>query len=34
LRHLDTSKRGIVMQAAGARYDELLREFRRTTFGV
>jgi tRNA threonylcarbamoyladenosine biosynthesis protein TsaE len=34
LRHLDTSKRGIVMQAAGARYDELLQEFRRTTFGV
>jgi tRNA threonylcarbamoyladenosine biosynthesis protein TsaE len=34
LCHLDTSKRGIVMQAAGARYDELLREFRRTTFGV
>lgn len=34
LRHLDTSKRGVVMQAAGARYDELLKEFRRTTFGV
>lgn len=34
LRHLDTSKRGIVIQATGARYDELLREFRRTAFGV
>ena len=34
LRHLDTSKRGIVMQATGARYDELLQEFRRTAFGV
>ena len=34
LRHLDVSKRGIVMTATGARYDELLREFRRTAFGV
>jgi len=34
LRHLDTSKRGIVMQATGARYDELLQDFRRTAFGV
>ncbi len=34
LRHLDVSKRGIVMRAAGARYDELLREFRRIAFGV
>jgi tRNA threonylcarbamoyladenosine biosynthesis protein TsaE len=34
LRHLDVSKRGIVMRATGVRYDELLREFRRTAFGV
>lgn len=34
LRHLDTSKRGIVIKATGARYDELLRQFRRTAFGV
>ncbi len=34
LRHLDRSKRGVMMRAAGARYDELMREFRRTAFGV
>jgi tRNA threonylcarbamoyladenosine biosynthesis protein TsaE len=34
LRHLDASKRGIVIKATGERYDELLREFRRTAFGV
>jgi tRNA threonylcarbamoyladenosine biosynthesis protein TsaE len=34
LSHLDTSKRSIVMTASGARYDELLREFKRTAFGV
>ena len=34
LRHLDDSKRGIVMNATGRRYKELLREFRRTAFGV
>jgi tRNA threonylcarbamoyladenosine biosynthesis protein TsaE len=34
LSHLDASKRGIVMTASGARYDDLLREFRRTAFGV
>jgi tRNA threonylcarbamoyladenosine biosynthesis protein TsaE len=33
LRHVDMSKRGIVMQAAGARYDGILGEFRKTTFG-
>jgi tRNA threonylcarbamoyladenosine biosynthesis protein TsaE len=34
LRHLDTSKRGIVMKAHGNRYDQILDEFRRLTFGV
>ena len=34
LRHLDDSKRGIVMMATGRRYKELLREFRWTAFGV
>ena len=34
LSHLDLSKRGIVMTASGARYDDLLREFRRTAFGI
>jgi tRNA threonylcarbamoyladenosine biosynthesis protein TsaE len=34
LSHLDTSKRGIVMRAGGARYDDLLREFKRTAFGI
>ena len=34
LRHLDTSRRAIAIQASGARYDELLREFRRSAFGV
>lgn len=34
LRHLDDSKRGIVMNATGRRYKELLREFRRIAFGV
>jgi hypothetical protein len=34
LRHLDTSKRGIVMKAHGNRYDQVLDEFRRLTFGV
>ncbi len=34
LSHLDLSKRGIVITASGARYDELLREFKRTAFGV
>jgi tRNA threonylcarbamoyladenosine biosynthesis protein TsaE len=34
LRHLVPSKRGILMQAAGSRYDELLRQFREHAFGV
>jgi len=34
LRHLDSSKRGIVMQAHGSRYDDLLHRFRQSAFGV
>jgi tRNA threonylcarbamoyladenosine biosynthesis protein TsaE len=34
LRHLDAGKRGILMQASNTRYDELLREFRKSAFGV
>lgn len=34
LEHLDTSKRGIVMRATGDHYEELLRKFRQTAFGV
>jgi tRNA threonylcarbamoyladenosine biosynthesis protein TsaE len=34
LRHLDVSKRGVVMRAAGTRYDKLMHEFRRTAFGI
>ena len=34
LRHLDTSKRGIVLTASGKRYDELLHRFRQSAFGV
>jgi tRNA threonylcarbamoyladenosine biosynthesis protein TsaE len=34
LRHVDESKRGLLMQATGARYDDLLRLFRLSTFGV
>jgi tRNA threonylcarbamoyladenosine biosynthesis protein TsaE len=34
LRHLDTSKRGILMKAASPRYDDLLHQFRRSAFGV
>jgi tRNA threonylcarbamoyladenosine biosynthesis protein TsaE len=34
MRHLDVSKRGIVMRATGAHYDDLLREFQHTAFGV
>jgi tRNA threonylcarbamoyladenosine biosynthesis protein TsaE len=34
LRHLTPGKRGILMQAAGRRYDELLRHFRERAFGV
>lgn len=34
LHHLDLSKRSILMQAAGVRYEELLRSFRQSAFGV
>lgn len=34
LRHLDTSKRGIVITATGSHYQELLRHFRKSAFGV
>lgn len=34
LRHLDTSKRGLVIQAQGRHYDELLQAFQRDAFGV
>jgi tRNA threonylcarbamoyladenosine biosynthesis protein TsaE len=34
LRHLDMTKRGVVMKAEGPRYDKLLREFRKAAFGV
>ncbi len=34
LRHLDASKRGLLITARGARYEELLAEFRRKAFGV
>ena len=34
LRHLDDSKRGILMKAHGDRYRELLRRFRESAFGV
>ncbi len=34
LRHLDASKRGIMLVATGTHYDELLRDFRRSAFGI
>jgi tRNA threonylcarbamoyladenosine biosynthesis protein TsaE len=34
LRHLGLSKRGIIIKATGPRYDRLLQDFRRETFGV
>jgi tRNA threonylcarbamoyladenosine biosynthesis protein TsaE len=34
LRHLDESKRSMLIRATGARYDDLLRGFRQSTFGV
>ena len=34
LRHVVPGKRGILMEATGGRYDELLRQFRRSAFGV
>jgi tRNA A37 threonylcarbamoyladenosine biosynthesis protein TsaE len=32
-RHLDGFKRGVLMEACGARYEELLNEFRTSAFG-
>jgi tRNA threonylcarbamoyladenosine biosynthesis protein TsaE len=34
LRHVDESKRGVVIQATGARFDELLAQFRASAFGL
>jgi tRNA threonylcarbamoyladenosine biosynthesis protein TsaE len=34
LRHVGPSKRGIIIKAAGDRYDHLLQDFKRGTFGV
>ena len=34
LRHLDASKRGLVVSATGARFQELLRDFRQAAFGM
>jgi tRNA threonylcarbamoyladenosine biosynthesis protein TsaE len=34
LRHLNNSKRGVVMVASGSRYEELLRLFRQSAFGL
>jgi tRNA threonylcarbamoyladenosine biosynthesis protein TsaE len=34
LRHVDVSKRGVVIKAAGPRFDELLIKFRESAFGV
>jgi tRNA threonylcarbamoyladenosine biosynthesis protein TsaE len=34
LSHVDISKRGIMMQASGARYDDILKAFRKTAFGA
>jgi tRNA threonylcarbamoyladenosine biosynthesis protein TsaE len=33
-RHLDISKRGLVVTATGARFQELLRDFRQAAFGL
>jgi tRNA threonylcarbamoyladenosine biosynthesis protein TsaE len=34
LRHMNNSKRGIVMVASGSRYKELIRLFRQSAFGL
>jgi tRNA threonylcarbamoyladenosine biosynthesis protein TsaE len=34
LRHMNDSKRGIVITATGSRYEELLRMFRQSAFGL
>lgn len=33
LRHVDETKRGIAISAQGARYEQILREFKRAAFG-
>ena len=34
LRHLDVSKRGMIVSATGVRFQNLLRSFRQTAFGI
>jgi tRNA threonylcarbamoyladenosine biosynthesis protein TsaE len=34
LRHLDGGKRGIMMESTGRRYEDVLRKFRQSAFGV
>jgi len=34
LKHLDETKRGIIMEATGDRYRKLLQEFKKRAFGV
>jgi tRNA threonylcarbamoyladenosine biosynthesis protein TsaE len=34
LRHVDEAKRGLTMTATGSRYDDLLRQFRESAFGM
>ena len=34
LRYVDQSKRGFLMRATGARYDELVQQFRLSAFGM
>ena len=34
LRHIVETKRGLLMKAVGKRYEELLREFKRSAFGI
>jgi tRNA threonylcarbamoyladenosine biosynthesis protein TsaE len=34
LRHLQFSKRSILMEATSPRYDKLLQEFRHSAFGI
>ena len=34
LRHIDASKRGLMIKASGERYDQLLQSFRSSAFGM
>jgi len=34
LRHIDETKRGLTLRGFGERYERLVRQFRRTAFGV